>query len=229
MAVAVKTQTQTSAWLEAIAHLPEGGALIFQHVTWTAYEKLLEALGPGYRVRISYDHGRLEMMMPLPIHEWDKDFIARMMHVLTDELEMDMNSLGSTTFRYSGWLQGLEPDACFYIQNAARITGVRRFDPAVPPPPPDIAVEIDITSESLNRLPTYRNLGVPEIWRHDGEKLEFLHLTESGYVSSSTSRTFPFLTAADVERFLAMSFNEGQSPALREFRQWVRAQRPKNV
>jgi Uma2 family endonuclease len=147
-----------------------------------------------------------------------------MVYVITDELGMDMNSLGSTTFRHSGWLQGLEPDACFYIQNAASIIGLRRFDPDIPPPPPDLAVEIDITTESLNRLPTYRNLGVPEIWRYDGKKLEFLHLNESGYAEFATSRAFPFLAPTDVERFLEKSLNEGQSPALREFRQWVRTQ-----
>ena len=228
MAVAVKTQNQTQigAYLAALAHLPEGGTLTFQHVPWVEYEQLLEALGAGYRVRISYDHGRLEMMMPLPIHEWSKDFIGYFVRALADELELDMNSLSSTTFKYQGWLQGLEPDTCFYLQNAARVVGVKWFDPDVPPPPPDIAVEIDITSESLARLPIYRNLGVPEIWRYDGEQLEFLHLTEQGYVPAPASHTFPFLTAPDVVRFMELSLSEGQSPALREFRHWVRSKLP---
>ncbi len=226
MAVAVKTQTynQTTAYLEAIAYLPAGGTLMFQHVTWAEYEQLLEALGARYRARLSYDHGRLEIIMPLPEHEMYKEFISHLLRGLTDELELDMEALGSTTFKYEGWLQGLEPDTCFYIQNAARVIGVKRFDPAVPPPPPDIAVEIDITSESLARLPIYANLGVPEIWRYHEEQLQFLQLGEQGYVEAATSRAFPFLTAADVVRFLEQSLAVGQSAALREFRQWVRDQ-----
>ncbi len=94
---------------EAIDHLPDGGTLIFHHVPWEEYEDLLEDLGAGYRARISYDHGRSEIMMPLPIHERQKEFISRLMHVLTDELGLDLECLGSTTYKYEDWLQGLTP------------------------------------------------------------------------------------------------------------------------
>ncbi len=208
---------------DAIVHLPEGGALLFQRVSWDEYEKLVEKLGARYRARLSYDHGRLEINMPLPIHEDYKEFLLRLMHVLTEELELDMQALGSTTFKYEPWLQGLEPDTCFYIQNAARVIGVRRFDPNQPPPPPDIAVEIDITNESLSRFPIYANLGVPEIWRYDEQQVWMYHLTEAGYVAAATSRAFPFLTAEALGQFLERSQTEGQSAVLREFRQWVRA------
>ncbi|MDQ3009715.1 MAG: Uma2 family endonuclease [Acidobacteriota bacterium] len=209
---------------DAIVHLPEGGALLFQRVSWDEYEKLVEKLGARYRARLSYDHGRLEINMPLPIHEDYKEFISHLMRALTDELELDMQALGSTTFQYEPWLQGLEPDTCFYIQNAARVIGIRRFDPKLPPPPPDIAVEIDITSESLGRFPIYANLGVPEIWRYDEQQVRMYHLTEVGYAQAPASRAFPFLTAEALGQFLERSLTEGQSASLREFRQWVRAQ-----
>ncbi|MEP7339783.1 MAG: Uma2 family endonuclease, partial [Acidobacteriota bacterium] len=98
------------------------------------------------------------------------------------------------------------------------------FDPTQPPPPPDIAVEIDITSESLARFPIYANLGVPEIWRYDEQQVSIYHLAASGYVEATTSRAFPFLTAEALDQFLERSQTEGQSPSLREFRQWIRAQ-----
>ena len=209
---------------EAIAYLPEGGTLSFQLVPWDKYEKLLEELGARYRVRVSYDHGKLEINMPLPIHEDYKEFISHLLRALTDELELDMQALGSTTFKYKPWLEGLEPDTCFYIQNAARVIGVRRFDPNEPPPPPDIAVEIDITSVSLSRFPLYANLGVPEVWRYDEHQVWMYHLTEAGYVEAPASRAFPLLTAESLGQFLQRSQTEGQSAVLREFRQWVRAQ-----
>jgi Uma2 family endonuclease len=106
-------------YLDAIAHLPAGGTLIFQRVSWEEYEKLLAVLGPGYAPRISYDHGRLEISMPLPIHDRQKEFISHLLRVLTDELGQDCEALGSTTYKYQPWLQGLEGVIQSEIQNQA--------------------------------------------------------------------------------------------------------------
>lgn len=209
-------------YLDAIAHLPAGGTLTFQHVPWRQYEALLEDVGERYHVRVYYDRGCVEVMKPPLLHAWHQAFISQLMHVLTDELGGDLTALGSSTFKYEGWLQALEPDACFYVQNAARVIGIKRFDPSMPPPPPDIAVEIDITSESLNRFHTYARLGVPEIWRYDQRQVEIYHLTETGYVQAAASRAFPFLTAAVLLQFLERSQTEGQSATLRAFRAWVK-------
>jgi len=216
----------TRNYLQAIKHLPSGATLTFHRVPWAEYEELLDDLGPGYAARICYDGGRMEIEMPLPIHELYKEFLSHLIRALTEVLGLDLECLGSTTFKYESWAQGLEPDGCFYIQNAARIIGVKRFDPNVPPPPPDIAVEIDITSESLNRFPTYQNLGVPEIWRCDEQRLEIHHLTESGYVEAAASRAFPFLTGDVIFQFLERSRTEGQSATLRAFREWGKTQSP---
>lgn len=209
-------------YLDAIAHLPAGGTLTFQRVPWEEYEELLADLGAGYQARISYDHGRLEATMPLPIHEYFKDFLSRLMHVLTEELGLDFVGLGSTTFRYERWLEGLEPDTCFYVRNTAQVIGIRSFDPRLPPPAPDIAVEIDITSESLSRFHIYATLGVPEIWRCDEQRLEIYHLAEAGYVTAAASRIFPFLTGVVLWQLLERSQTEGPSATLRAFREWVR-------
>ncbi|MGH9842896.1 MAG: Uma2 family endonuclease [Blastocatellia bacterium] len=223
---AVATQATNYRYREAIDHLPRGATLLFRRVPWEEYEKLLDDLGPGYNARICYDGGRLEIEMPLPIHELYKEFLSHLIRALTEVLGLDLECLGSTTFKYEPWAQGLEPDGCFYIQNAARIIGIKRFDPNVPPPPPDIAVEIDITSESLGRFHIYQNLGVPEIWRCDEQRLEMYHLSEAGYVKTTVSRAFPFLTGEMLFQFLERSQIEGQSATLRAFREWVKTQSP---
>jgi Uma2 family endonuclease len=215
----------TTDYLDAIAHLPEGGTLIFHHVPWAAYEALLNDLGDGYKARVSYDHGKLEVNMPTAVHERWKIFLSDLMRLLTDALGLDMEGLGSTTYRYEKWAAGLEPDTCFYIANAASILGVKRFDPQVPPPPPDIVVEVDITSESLGRFATYAKLGVPEIWRCDEAQLQIYHLTEAGYVEAEHSLAFPFLTGATLFEYLQRSLTEGQSATLRAFREWVQTQK----
>ncbi|MFN0122218.1 MAG: Uma2 family endonuclease [Blastocatellia bacterium] len=215
----------TTNYLDAIAHLPVGGTLSFENVPWEEYEELLDNLGAGYRVRITYDHGRLEIMSPLPIHERQKECFSRMAHILTEELGLDLESLGSTTYKQEEAQHGLEPDTCFYIQNAARTIGKRVFDLDVDPAP-DIAVEIDITSESIGRFHIYAALGVPEIWRYDEKRVEIYQLNDTAYVPAPHSPSFPFLTGEVLLRFLQQSLAEGQSAALRAFREWVRASKP---
>ncbi|MEP7336553.1 MAG: Uma2 family endonuclease [Acidobacteriota bacterium] len=222
--VVATQQIKTRDFLPSIAHLLPGGTITYHDVAWAEYEDLLEGLGGGYCARISYDHGKLEIHMPLPIYDYLKECLSRLLYGLSDELEIDLNGLGSTTFKFEGWQQGLEPDACFYLRDDPRVIGVWRFDPAVPPPPPDIAVEIDITSESLGRFHIYANLGVPEIWRCDGQQFQMYHLTETGYVEAAASRAFPFLTGEVIFQFLERCVTEGQSATLREFRQWLKSQ-----
>ena len=223
MAVATQ-QVRARDFLPSIKSLFPGGTLTYHNVDWEEYEWLLEDMGAGYSARISYDHGKLEIHMPLPIHDFMKICLSDLMRAIADMLEIDLNGFGSTTFKYKGWLQGVEPDSCYYLSNDRRILGVYRFDPNVPPPPPDVAIEVDVTSESLSRFHIYQNLGVPEIWRCDETQIQFFHLTENGYVEAATSRAFPLLTAPVLLQFLERCIEEGQSVALREFRQWVKTQ-----
>lgn len=162
--------------------------------------------------------------MPLPIHDFLKICLSDLIRAIADLLEIDLNGFGSTTFKYKGWLQGVEPDSCYYLSNDPRVLGVYRFDPNVPPPPPDIAIEVDVTSESLNRFHIYQQLGVPEIWRCDGQQFQFYRLAENGYVETTASLAFPILTSSVLLEYLERCKEDGQSAALREFRQWAQSQ-----
>jgi hypothetical protein len=50
------------------------------------------------------------------------------------ELQLDLVGAASTTFDREDLTQGFEPDACFYLQDAARVRGRKRIDLAVDPP-----------------------------------------------------------------------------------------------
>jgi len=91
--------------------------------------------------------------------------------------------------------QAIEADDCFYIQPEALIRGQKRIDLTVDPPP-DLAIEIDITSRT--RLDNYEKLGVPELWRYDGENLEINILQNGRYVISAASIYFPQLPLREV-------------------------------
>jgi Uma2 family endonuclease len=147
-----------------------------------------------------------------------------MIKAILEELDTPRLSLGSTTFRRRLKKKGLEPDDCFYIKNRALIVGKKRIN--VPKdPPPDLAVEIDVTSRSVARLPIYAALGVPEVWRYDGKTLECRLLRGGEYVRSEFSLAFPKLRVADLRPFIRSAEETGdQTASLKAFRAWLRKQ-----
>lgn len=209
-----------SDYLEAIAHLPPGTVLSADNVSWEEYEQLLEDLGPSYSVRIFYDRGRMEIMAPTSAHEKPVKVIHRLINALSDELDIDIESLGSTTLRKEMKERGAEPDDCFYVQNAPLIIGKEDLD-LQHDPPPDIVVENDLTSSSLNRFAIYDVLGVPEIWRISKWQVTIWLLDEDDYKPSPFSHAFPFLTSEKLNEFIAQGRAEGGRKAARAFRHWV--------
>lgn len=212
----------TTDYLAAIAHLPAGAALRMDDVTWEEYEQLLADLGESYAVRIFYDQGRMEIVAPTSIHERPKGIVNSLVRVLRDELDIDVESFGSTTFREKIKAKGAEPDECFYVQNASFVIGKEEEIDLRTDPPPDIVLEVDRTSASLNKFHIYSALGVPEIWRVKGHSLQIHLLAENDYEQSPTSRAFPFLSAQTLSEFLAKGFVEGERKTSRAFRDWVR-------
>jgi Uma2 family endonuclease len=172
-----------------------------QPVTWQTYQALLSDLGDHRSARLSYDRGTLEIKMPSKLHELVNRLLERIITTLTEELDLNVVSLGSTRFDQASEDQGVEPDSCFYIQNADRI------DPmdAQPPQdfPPDLVVEVDITSSSRSRLPIYQAMGVPEIWCYKRDSLTILRWDAAGYQTCETSGVFPWLSAAMLSDWVA--------------------------
>ena len=211
----------TTDYLAAIAHLPAGAVLRIDDVPWEEYENLLADLGEGYAVRIFYDNGRMEVMAPASTHEKPKSVIHRLVTALSDELDIDVESLGSTTLRKEMRAAGAEPDDCFYVQNASLIIGKEDLDLAHDPPP-DVVVEIDRTSTSLNKFAIYAGLDVPEIWRVAGRKVQFYLLAGNRYEESPISGAFPFLSAQVLSEFIERGLKEGERKVAKAFREWVR-------
>jgi Uma2 family endonuclease len=201
--------------------VPPGQRLLMQDVTWQEFETVLEELGDRRSARLAYDNGTLEMMMPLPEHEDDKEIIGDLIKALLEELDIEFRSLGSTTFK-KNQTQGLEPDQCFYIQNEVAIRGKKRIDLSVDPPP-DLAIEIDVTSRTHPSI--YEALGVPELWRFDRGKLQINVLQDGSYALVAESPIFLGLSLCEVlPRYLAESKVIGRNKVLNAFRRWVREQ-----
>jgi Uma2 family endonuclease len=161
-------------------------------------------------------------MAPLPEHEYDKEIISDLVKALLEELDIEFVSLGSTTFKNQFMAQGIEPDQCFYIKNESRIRGKRRLDLTVDPPP-DLAIEIDITSRTHPSI--YQALKVPELWRFEKGKLQINILQDGVYIESQESLNFPNFALNDViTQYLEQSLVICRNATIKAFRLWIRQQ-----
>lgn len=203
--------------------------LLLSDVDWKTYSRLLHIFAerPGYR--LTYDRGELEIMSPSLEHDDDGDVLGDMVFILTEELGLPLKRGGSTTLRSQLRQRGIEADVCFWIANAHRMAGVRRLN-LRRDPPPDLAIEIDVSRSSLNRLGIYAALRVPEVWQLDGDVLTFHVLTLArSYAVSPTSQWFPLVTPADLVPFVQQARQAGdENVVLRQFRQWVRQRHATN-
>ncbi len=216
---------QTEDYLDAITHLPPGGRLTLYEIGWEEYEQLLDQLGDGYHCRISYDDGRLEIMTPSARHERYKNLLHSLLLILSDELNQEILSYGSTTLKLKPKRKGAEGDDCFYIQHAGQIGQKDQLD-LTSDPPPDLVVEIDVTHDSARKFAIYAALGVPEIWHYDGTRFSIWSLGNGAYAPAPSSLAFPFLTADHLAEFVANSEAQGPMKARSVFRAWVRGGKP---
>jgi Uma2 family endonuclease len=204
--------------------LPEPQSTVLSPISWQTYENLLNDLGEGYAIRLTYDQGQLEIMPPpLPPHERYSTLFDRFINVLSEELEMDICSLGSTTLRRQDLQRGLEPDKSYYIQREDQVRDQQILD-LTQLPPPDLVVEVYMTNPSLKKLPIYLALGVPELWRYDGEVFDIYQKINNDYVKCEVSLVFNLPLHTIIPELLNKSFRMSERIVLREFRQWVREQ-----
>jgi Uma2 family endonuclease len=173
-------------------------------------------------VRLTYDRGDVELMSPLFKHERSRSRLARMVEILTEELGIPLVSAGTTTLRREDLDRGLEADASFYLNDLDRIRDMENLDLQIDPPP-DLAIEIEITRSVLDRLGVYGALGVPEIWRFDGQTLRILDRQPDGsYREIQTSEALPWISAEEIAFHVRSNETRDDTRWARAFRSWVR-------
>jgi Uma2 family endonuclease len=199
--------------------------VILSNVSWQTFEQLLKELGDKRATRLAYNEGLLEIMSPLGPHENSNRFIESLIGASADELNLNLKRFGSLTLKREKKLKGAEPDSCYYIQNEPLVRSKQEID-LDNDPPPDLALAIDITSGSLDKRPIYAAIGVPELWRYNGKKLEVfvLQLSNQDYQQVNQSPTFPWMPLDVIPRFIRQSLIDGETATLRAFRAWMREQ-----
>ncbi len=202
---------------------PAAQQVLLHRVSWETYTRLLADYQDQSGVRFTYDRGLLEIMVPSFAHETIKDILTLLVNVLAEELDIDIAGAGSTTFRREDMARGFEPDACFYVQHAERVRGKKQIDLAADPPP-DLLIEIDITSSSLPRFPVFAAVGVPEVWRFSGERVSIATLEGDQYVERLESLALSKVTSHILSEFVATHTRMKRPAWLRRVREWARQQ-----
>jgi Uma2 family endonuclease len=194
---------------------------VLRNISWQTFETLLKETGEDRGSRFAYDCGTLEIMTPLIGHENPKSNLGNFIIALAEELDIEIKSAGSTTLKRKIANRGIEPDNCYYIQNELAVRGKQELDLETDPPP-DLAIEIDITSSSVNKFGIYSALGIPELWRYNGRVLKLYQLAEGQYVEREFSIAFPIVSVTEMSRFIEQSKTTGEIALLKSFRAWVR-------
>ena len=219
---------------EALRNREEQRVLL-PNASWETYERLLAEREERRSPRFFYDRGVLEILSPSAEHDMTSRIIAALVELLAEEADIDIENAGSTTFKMRDLARGFEPDECFYFgDGAARVRDLVAdkgdLDLDSGDPVPDLVVEVDITSPSLEKLPIYSRLGIPEVWRHDGERLVIFLLDEApaggevSYVASSESAVLPGATGDALTRLIT----EGLTLDRRVWRRRVREEHQPN-
>lgn len=183
--------------------------LLLHGVTWHQYDALVNLFMDQFpALRMTYLEGTLELMSTSPEHERLKKIIARLIEAFAEELDLDLNGYGAATFRKQAADRGLEPDECYCFGE------LQDF--------PDIALEVVITSGTIDKLRVYQGLGVQEVWFWQKGQFQVYSLLDpdQGYQASPTSPLLPQLDFALLAQFLD---NPQQTQTVKAYRQALRA------
>lgn len=176
-------------------------SVVLHNISWNSYKQIADALQDQTPTHLTYDRGRLEIMVLSFQHENVKKLVAMLFERLADNLDIEFCPAGSTTFQKEELERGFEPDESYYIENAKYVRGRKainlEFDP-----PPDLTIEIDISGSSLNRMSIFAATGIREVWRYSASGMEFFELHTGNYREVPQSVTVPGVRSADVAELL---------------------------
>jgi Uma2 family endonuclease len=200
--------------------------VVLRPVSWDAYEKLNDDLGDGRNPRMIYCDGRLTIMVTSRNHDWYAERLGQLIVALASALRIPWEDAGQATFRRKDMDAGLEGDKTFYLAEHAKLMkGPRNIDLDVQPPP-DLALEVEVTHPADSAMVAWGRLGVPEVWRFDPVQEQFgfwLRCENESYALSERSLAFPLLTAQDVLDQIRLAEQLGASDWHDQLGDWTRS------
>jgi Uma2 family endonuclease len=189
------------------------GSVMRLPATWQEYQQLCDQRGDGSIPRLKYRHGEVLLMSPLPVHGRDANLIADIVKVLLDQNKREYDAFTPVTISLPEE-GGIEPDYCFYINNWQAVSGKKRLNWRIDPPP-DLVIEIDVTSYS--DVNDYYPYGVPEVWLFKDQQLFIYRLQATNSQLQVQSDYFPDLDLHEViARCIQLTYDRNTSAAIRD-------------
>jgi Uma2 family endonuclease len=176
--------------------------IILRNISWETYQRLVKERGRDTQPRYNYHLGRLEISITSAERERIKQRIDSIVTALVAEMGIRVEACQRVTFQAEDLDSGFEPDACYYIENAGAIRARKKVD-LTEDPAPDLAVEINITRPSLDKLPIFATLGVPEVWRYGADGLTIHKLAGDDYHELPSSEVLPGVARATLTRLIS--------------------------
>lgn len=206
--------------IQRVVVQPAETRTVMRNIRWDTYVDLAEQRD-GSVPRMTYDEGVLELMSPKRQHEGIGTLIGRLIETWTEVKGIEIQSVKSTTFKRADLSKGFEADESYYIEHALEVRGKDEIDLTVDPPP-DLVVEVEITRSAIAKMKLFAAMGIPEVWRHDGEQLTFAVLESGEYRQVSESNMLPGFTPALAQNVLSRRQEEGETKLITDFRQSIR-------
>ncbi|QDV39574.1 Uma2 family endonuclease [Tautonia plasticadhaerens] len=205
--------------------------ILLRGVDRAFYDHLVAVRGENPNPRIAWFGEDLELMSPSIRHEDLAELLGLLVRIALTALGVEHRGLGRVTMTRPGRPPSKEADACFYIANLAHspARSARELDLAASPPP-DLAIEVEISRPGVPVEAIYAGLGVLELWRCDGQRLRILRLGPNGrYAEQEHSGAVPRVRADDVIPLIARAEELGDLAWTANIERWARedlAQRP---
>ncbi len=205
-----------------LADLEPGIPLVLTGISWEEYLDLSERMSHR-RLQTTYCDGEFEVFPASFEHATRVSLLDRFFYTVLDECCIDYLSAGRSTLRRSDLKIALEPDRSYYLKNWSVISRKKEID--LPrDPPPDLVIDVDIPNHSARHMRVLAGLGVPEVWRYDGQFLSVHLLLGGEYTVVDRSDCCPFLPMNEVVRFMQLQNQMEENALVRSFREWVRQQ-----
>jgi Uma2 family endonuclease len=185
---------------------PAEQRFVMGRVTWDAYLKISDALDDQPGLRLIYCDRRLVFVGKSRRHDWFAERLGEFVKAMARGLGIPWEDAGQATYRREKLDAGLEGGKTFYFgEHAVLMRGPLDIDLAVQPPP-DLAIEVEVSHSADAAMVAWGRLGVPEVWRFQPKSSQFtifVRRDDGSYSQSERSLVFPALSSADVLEQLA--------------------------
>jgi Uma2 family endonuclease len=182
---------------------------VFSDVDWAFYETVGEKLA-NCRVFITYYQGKLEIVTVSLLHETISQLLVIIIRIMAEETSTPIKGAGMTTLKRMDLGYGVEPDSSFYTIHELQMRGKTQLDLAIDPPP-DLAIEVEVTHRLGARKNIYRDLGVPEVWVYSSTGLSILVKRDGGYVAVDRSPTFAILAPQEITQLITTGVRQDET------------------